>query len=1335
MGKVLMHHRHLVPAFILEQFEKKQYKGEFQATAMFIDIAGFAAMTQALMENGKEGAEVLADVINCVFTPAVKSIYLHGGFVASFAGDAFSAVFPSESVAVNSALSAAVHLRALFLEVGEQHTKFGSYNLSVRIGLSHGLVSWGIIQQYLQNSYYFGGEASLNSIECENNAARGEVIVDNKILSQIRQCDSSAMCEHRIGRFYTLQSAPAVARCTLDTHVSEASLSLQKMFVPREVLSLTGRGEFRDIVSCFISLDQKSDLEKGATRVITLAQRFGGYFNKIDFSGRVRMMLVLFGAPVNPGNLYNRALNFALAVREIPELAVRIGLTYGTAFTGFIGSELCSEYTALGSVVNLSARFTENKKQAVVYLDQAIYKQVRSQYEIRELKPAKFKGFTGEIPLYRLTGKKRTAQSAFSNRDMVGRDSELSRLTALIQPITQGKFGGIVYIYGNPGTGKSRLVHELIQRHGIRTVTMQTDSILKKPLNPFSYFFSHYFGQDQSGSPEEKAAVFKKTYQELIRRIESLPAADITPTERLRISMELSRVESIIAALIGLFWEGSIFDVIDPQDRVVVTEQAVKEFFKTLSLTGPFILLIEDIQWLDKASLDLFEIMTRSIGNYPFIILACSRFNDDGSRPELKVDADVPRFQIILEELPAEATKLLIKELVGGRIDDELATYIQTRTEGNPFYTEQFCLYLLESRFILVQNRLYHLVKEPAEIPSDINMILIARIDRLSAELKETVQIASVLGREFDVPVLSTLIELLHTASGSEIGTSLFPAEIYPLIKKLENEQIWSALSEIRYIFTHVLFRDAVYDMQLRIRLRCLHRLAGDAIARLNPGRETTWADCAFHYEQAEDWENAREYCTKAGEYFQASVRYDEALTYCQKALSICRASLGENHAETASSYNRAGVICQEKAEYGAALNYHEKALAGRIELLGEKHPDVAESYNNIGEVYLRQGVYDRALNCNNKAMAIREELLGENHTDTADSYSNIGEVYWKKGSFDDALKYHNMALAIRKELLGEKHTSTATSYNNIGLVYSDKGDYDKSLVFYEKALAVQMELLGEKHPDTAASYSNIGAIHWKKHDCTTALAFYDKALAIQEDLLGKKHLFTAVTYNNIGSVYNEMNDFCTALTFYDKALATQKELLGERHWDASISYSNIGSVHYAKKDYDTALEFYEKALAIQKEQMGEKHPDTAISYYCIGLAHREKSDSAMALLFLEKALAIQRELLGKKHPYTAATYNSIGVIHFNQGDFTAALAVYEEVLAVRKETMGEKHPYTAMSLRDVAAVYIAQGKYSDAGPLLNQALAVLRESLGEDHPQTVKCLKSQADLLGRNRQ
>ncbi len=1254
----------LIPSFIIDQLKNENCNGEFKATTVFVDIVGFTSMTQALMANGKEGAEVLADSINAVFSPAIQAISISGGFVSSFAGDAFTAIFPDESVSINQSLSAALRLQKIFHGQEAQLTKFGLFKLSVRIGMSHGSVSWGIYPSRIQSSYYFSGTAILASKQSEIAAANGEVIVDSQIISRAGELEGFFV-QNKTGSYHTLLALPPVAYLLSVGDISDADSFLQNSFIPEEILKLSSRGEFRDIVSCFISFSTEGDLEEKVTRVIRLADSFGGYFNKIDISGRKGSILVLFGAPRNPGNLYNRAINFALSVNEISSIEACIGLTYGTAFTGFVGSELFCEYTALGSVVNLSARFTERNEPNAIYTDYAVSKQAGLRFEIHELMPERFKGFSGVIPVYSLIGKKGNAHFSFSACQLVGRLPELHKLTKLIQPLYECRFAGVVYLYGNPGVGKSRLVNELVQQHRFRTAVMQTDSILRKALNPFAYFFNLYFELSSSSSPENRAAGFGKKYLQLIRQIEDLPVKILSSTRRIGLLKELSRVESVISAIVGVFQDGSIYDVIDPQDRAVATEQAIKVFFKALSLTEPLILLIEDIQWLDSASIDVIKMLTRSIERYPLIVIASSRFNDDGSKPELQLDDSVPRHSMVLSGLSDTASRELIEDCLAGKIDDELAEYFQSRTQGNPFYTEQFCLYLLESRSITLQEDCYILERESADIPADINMILIARIDRLSSELKETVQIASVLGREFEVHVLKTLIRLLRATADSNAPVGSIDSEISPLIQMVEEQKIWSALSEIRYIFNHVLLRDAVYDMQLRTRLRLIHKLAGDAIAELYTDLETTFVDCAFHYEQAEDWQNAMEYCARASEHFRESVRYDDALTYSSKALSLSLEISGERHQRTADLYNSIGRVYHEKSEYDTALSFHRKALQIRKELLGEKHTSTAESYNYIGEAYLRNGLYDTALEYHNKALAIRSDLLSEKNVFSATTFSNIGEVYWKKGIFGKALKYHEKALSIRKEIVGEIHPSVATSYNNLGLVHSDKGDYDLALAFYDKALAIQKKLLGDNHPDTAASYSNIGMIHWRKKDYDTALLLINRALSIQIELLGEKQWYASTSYNNIGSVHYERKEYDTALEFYNKALAIQKELLGEKHWYTATAYSNIGSVYYSKKDNDMALDFYKKALSIQKYHQGKKHPDTALSYYCVGLVLRDMGDNEDALNNFNKALSIQKELLGSEHPHTVMCIKSIADIYRRIGDVDKADPISKETDSV----------------------------------------------------------------------
>jgi len=122
--------------------------------------------------------------------------------------------------------------------------------------------------------------------------------------------------------------------------------------------------------------------------------------------------------------------------------------------------------------------------------------------------------------------------------------------------------------------------------------------------------------------------------------------------------------------------------------------------------------LIEDIQWLDNESQAVFSILTRKIEDYPIVILASSRFSDDGSKPVLKVDKDIQKYELILTELSSTSLSVLIADRLGHLTNADLASYIESRTEGNPFYAEQFCLYLKERNLLDLKAGCYRLTRK-----------------------------------------------------------------------------------------------------------------------------------------------------------------------------------------------------------------------------------------------------------------------------------------------------------------------------------------------------------------------------------------------------------------------------------------------------------------------------------------------------------------------------------------------------------------------------------------------------------------------------------------------
>ncbi len=131
--------KNLIPDFIHQQFEQQNFNGNFQALTMFIDVSGFTQMTEKLMHDGDEGAEILTAIMNNIFRLTINTVDRFGGFVAIFAGDAFTAIFPryddetaAETITYHGAICA-WRIQQIFIKQGLQQTRFGEFQLFIII--------------------------------------------------------------------------------------------------------------------------------------------------------------------------------------------------------------------------------------------------------------------------------------------------------------------------------------------------------------------------------------------------------------------------------------------------------------------------------------------------------------------------------------------------------------------------------------------------------------------------------------------------------------------------------------------------------------------------------------------------------------------------------------------------------------------------------------------------------------------------------------------------------------------------------------------------------------------------------------------------------------------------------------------------------------------------------------------------------------------------------------------------------------------------------------------------------------------------------------------------
>ncbi len=1236
--------RRLIPSFILRQARANQLAGSLAAWVLNVDLRGFTALTHHLMLKSEAGAEVLTDVINAIFTPAIRAIEQRGGFISGFAGDAFTAVFPageatplSEIEVCRQALAAALEIRDFFIRQGLQKTEYGEYKVSAKLGVARGAVQWKIIPDKKQSVWWFSGEGIALAIRAQELASPNQLVVEQAVLSLVE--DKHLSHKNLDGRFLILEQAefPPVPALKKPAQLS------QKAFVPQQILELKQEGEFREVLSCFINLAAPQD--QHIENIHRLCAKYGAYFNKVDCTDKGWLALVLFGAPIAYEKTSQRALQFARELSGSLGKSVRIGLSRGRAFAGFMGSRSRGEYTALGMAVNLGARYMYQAEWGEVWFDRFILEDTIAGIVYEDLGAIQFKGFPYAIPTFRLTSLDK-AEASLYHSSFVGREAELEELLASCAPLFEGRFAGVSYVLGEPGQGKSRLVYELQRKLGdrVQSFVLPADSIHRTALNPFAYWIRQQFTSLSAAAIEERRKDFRRRWKEFTSSLKTREAETLIG--------ELERIESVLAGLIGLDWADSIYASLEARYRPSVTGFALKSLLEACCRQQPVLLVIEDLQWLDRESSEAIQIITRRAGNIPFKLVLTSRSLDDGSYPSIKLDDEVSSSTLMLCGLSQNQVQSFMADLLGREIATELASYVQSLAQGNPFIVEQLSYYLKESGQLRLQDDAWQLDEQTGKLPAGVQALLVARLDRLEAELKRTVQTASVLGQEFYVVILSEMLEILE-----ERPSGLNELIVRSQLHAGEQEHIWNQLSEIRYIFSHSLLRETAYAMLLKKSLRNLHLLAAQIMQKHFAEDKTKLAEMAQHYHIAEDWENAVDYYFRAGDQEKESLHYSLCLSYYRSALELVLAHRGAKHPDTATGYDKLGLVHSRTSDYEQALDCLERGLAIRREVLGEAHPDTASSLHNIGIVHEDKGDYDKALSYYEQALAIRKQAWGEQHPDTAKTLNSIGNVWRSKGDLDTALGYHRQALEIYRKALGKRHPDTASTLNNIGVVHTYKGEYRQALDYYEQALDIRREVLGDRHPDTASSFNNIGMVCYNLGDRDKALSFYEQALELYTRVLGEQHPNTASTLNNIGMIHGDKGDHDKALGYYERAVAVFREVLGSRHPNVAHCLNNIGNTHWYKGDLDQALDYYLQALAIRKEVLGERHPHTAISLNNIGEVYYAQGDYANARRYSEQALSIKIEALGEQHPSTITTLRNLADTCDQLGDPERAAA------------------------------------------------------------------------------
>jgi class 3 adenylate cyclase/tetratricopeptide (TPR) repeat protein len=1315
--------RNWVPRFVRDQQRAGCFQGNFLAATLYADISGFTALTENLMLQGKEGAEILSEQLNQIFAPLTQTIHAHHGWIATFMGDSFLAVFPDET---NNpwihSVQTALAIRKLFHERTILQTQSGAFTLNAGMGLAWGRVRWSILGQKSapeRLTCCFHGNTIEKCLEAERYACAGEITVTESLMLMIEdQVEAVAFPEktdfwHLTGRIHeptrhqsiNVAQAPPIPSLIKGGEASQILTPLdmggqegilhnapsledhlqqdQTPFVPQSVWDANVVGEFRQITTLFILFKAPSSFKRlngFVSGVLKQAEEYGGYFNKLDFGDKGCLMLILFGAPVAHENDPERAAGFLAALRRdppVPTVQWKAGLTCGTVYAGLVGSIERGEYTAIGDQVNLAARLVQHAKWGEIWINAPASESLRKNWQVDSLGKRHFKGKLKPQPVYRLANRKTVSGADFYSGEIVGRERELARLQAEIDPIFHGQFGGMTILYGEPGQGKSRLLYELqkslSETRQVTWLVGRADQTLRQPLNLFRSLAASYFEQSPNLGLVENRRRFEQKIEALFTSLPSAKVAEFKDErERLRFAL-------------GNWLELDISNPWHERMSAQLRFENILYAFKTLvqieSIRRPVVLQLEDLHWIDIDSIQLLRVLTRNATALPFGILCTSRYRDDGSRPELELDTGVIQCQIELGYLDHQEIAKMARQWLGGEVTPALDDFLVSKTGGNPFFIEQILLDLRE-RGLLSQNRTAKWdlpVEQVTEVPASINAVLVARLDRLAAEVKRVVQTAAVLGHDFEVLILMRMLPE--------------DENVWARIHEAEEQAIWSAMEEWHYVFRHALLRDTVYEMQLRAHLRELHLLAAESIEQVYANTPRALAaqaaSLAYHYAQAGNIERERYYSGLAGQQAAAQFANQKAIAYLTRALELTPPGDIEGRYRLLLSHEE---VC-------SLHGLRDAQLADLNELTA-----LTKTLNHVdyqAEVSLRRSSYDYLIGNYSAAIsfAIQAAELAQSSGNLAietraQLYS--GRPLLRKSDFEGARVYLEKALTLARQagLSGLE----AEGMNYLGSLHYYLSDYVSAQTHYQGCLQLHrhnQDRLGE-----GKTLGNLGLIAYDRGDYVAASEKYEEALQIFREIGCRDQ--QAWILNNLGMVASDQGYYLDASRAYQQALVLSRET-GSR-WEESNTLSNIGIVYWSLGEYDLARENYSEATRI-KQEIDDQHGIGLVLAF-EALLQYTLQDYEPAQSNAEHALAIALETKDQLTEAYAQTY--LGHIFLARGDLEKAHRAYQQA-----HNLWQKLGQIETSLEPLgglARLALHQGDRDAARQYVETILATLRQ-------------------------
>jgi class 3 adenylate cyclase/tetratricopeptide (TPR) repeat protein len=817
-----------------------------------------------------------------------------------------------------------------------------------------------------------------------------------------------------------------------------------------------------------------------AERIIQLDGQIGQYLGD--------GVLAFFGAQRSRGDDALRAVTGAVDVlaavnaygNEVflehgVEFAVRIGISTGRVVVGFIGGGEKQEFLAMGPATNLASRLQSEARPGEIVIDDTTYSRVRHHYDTVSYEVRHLKGIERTVRYYVIAGRAQPAGRSLTMTSLNGipipfanRRSEMKLIDqALEATVMMHKFHAITVV-GDIGIGKSRLLQEVVQMpRSLPLVTLVTGASSERQGNAGTLLREMLI--TACNITDDLTA--NEAYQRVLHYIQanwSDPEAENT-------------ARSI--AQLGGFQPANYAPVGTPATaNNRLTFEPVARWIRALAQSSGLLLVVDNLQWADPASIRMLEYLATELSHLPILLLAAARPTFLSHYPLYMRRAESHEV-IPLFPLQAEDATQIIQGILApiGRVPDTLAVVVQERAEGNPLFLLELLGMLFDQEVIYrTQERWrFNIVKYDSvvtSLPDGLIEVLQARLDDLSPEARQIIQVAAVAGLRF-------WAKMVVDISGYPGEEALNMLVARGMIVRHETSLFED---DEEYVFQYALYRETAYELLARQRREQVHQ------------QIATWLVTRIH--------NKPELYPILTDHFQESAQYEAAMYTCFEAMEdrIIRQMLPE-----ALTLNDRGLSLAAHITRDVAL------------------PVVIQFWTMRGKIMNLLRRYDEASAASQSALRLVQELPPTHKTMQVAAWRTLAQSYTNLGRYQDAFQ----ALIQAHEVVPENYDlEQGEILQGFGFLSLYSGRLEESQAYFHRALAVWRKA-GLPYNST---FTGLGYVALESGDIATALSYFEQVHAYNQ--ANNQTTYTPGDLRNIGLVYMTLLQYERALYYFEEA-------------------------------------------------------------------------------------------------------------------------------------------------------------------------------------------------------